>query len=249
MGQEIAVRQETNIATGFVTPYSMTSLLALVPDWLGNDLFEPERYSLPQIIPENGPRQLRAAAERFMDSLHDFPERRFLGERLVDGQTKRMFDDPLDFILGEMRLRTIPRNESGDEARGRFRLLRDDCRRHATEVVREAALAYAAKNKFFPAGYSEFRPYILAAENTRSRRAYNLRKLAKEAEEIAAKKLTNDDPADPAEVAALVAELQAKAGISANDGKRKDYSNLQTPTADELAALAAELSPTQGVGS
>lgn len=230
------------------TPYSLTSLLAFVPDWLGHDLFDTDRYSLPQIVPEDGVRQLRDAARRFDDSLNDFAERRFLGERRdEDGGMRRIFDDPMDQILGELRLRTMIRNEHQEEVRGRFRLLRDDCRRHAVEVVREACLAYAAEEKFFPGGYAEIRPYILKAQGTRSRLSHNLKQLAKEAERIAERRLRGDDePVDPEEVRTLVEEMQRAArersvGVG-NEPRRKpvDTSRLRTPTADELASIAEE---------
>lgn len=55
-------------------------------------------------------------------------------------------------ILGELRLRTIPRNESDDEARARFRILLEDLEGIPAEVLRRACLAHVASDdgKFYP---------------------------------------------------------------------------------------------------
>lgn len=241
MGQEIAVRSQGSTALTSATPFSMTSLSALVPDWLGRGLFEDDHYALPQIIPADGPKQLRDVAQRFHDSLNDFPVRRVASEAMVEGKLVRTFDDPLDQILGELRLRTRIRREHQEEARARFRLLRDDCRQHPTETVREGAIAYGAKNRFFPDGYAEIRPFIVAAENRRSRTMHRLLSTATEAErEMERRRQVAEDPVDPAEVTALLEELHAAGAARSGEGRKKDYSNLRAPSADELAQVAAE---------
>ncbi|EQA97295.1 hypothetical protein [Sphingobium sp. HDIP04] len=222
--------------------------MANVPDWLGRDLFENGPFALPATIPADGPRQLREVAQRFRDSLAERAVRETVGhceekdERTGEKRIVPIISDPLDQILGELRLRTTTRNESQDEARARFRILRDDCRPHCLEAVREAAMAYAKQNKFFPAGIGELLPYIRMAEGQRERTMNRLLDAARRAEEeLAERKRIADDPVDPAEVTALLNEMAAVSGHKVNQGAKKDYSNLRMPTANELAALAAEV--------
>ena len=243
MGQEIAIQRQGSMALASETPFSLTSLMALVPDWLNRGLFEDDHFALPQVIPAGGPKQLRDVAQRFRDSLSDFAVRRFVREEIVEEgkPPRRIFDDPLDQILGELRLRTIIRQEHQEEARARFRLLRDDCRKHPTEAVREGACAYAAKNKFFPAGYAEIRPFIMSAENKRARAMHRLLQTADKAETLMERQARVDaDPVDPAEVKALLDELHAAGAGKSTEGRKKDYSNVRMPSADELAKVAAE---------
>lgn len=241
MGQEIAIQTTGTLAADTATPFSEDSLLAMVPDWLGRDLFENGPYSLPAQIPADGPAQLRLVADRFRASLAERARRENVGTREVDGRTVPVIADPLDQILGELRLRTTIRNESADEAKARFRILRDDCRVHCLEAVREAALAYARKNKFFPGGIGELMPFIRVAEGRRERTMHRLLDAARKAEdELAERKRIKDDPVDPAEVTALLNEMSAAAGERANEGRKRDYSNLRKPSADELAKVAAE---------
>lgn len=214
----------------------------MVPDWLGEGLFEDIAYALPAQIPTDGPRQLRDVAQRFRDSLDERAVREVVGQREGDdGRKHPLIADPLDNILAELRLRTTVRNETRQEAESRFKLLRDDCRPHCLEAIREGALAYAKANRFFPAGYGELLPFIRAAEGDRQRTMSKLLDAAKRAEaELAERKRLADDPVDPAEVAAFVKEMESAAGMRTEDTKRKDYSNLRKPSAEELAKVAAD---------
>lgn len=213
----------------------------MVPDWLGRDLFENGPFSLPASIPHDAPRQLRDIAARFRASLADRAVREVTGQREVNGRTVPIISDPLDQILGELRLRTTVRNESADEAKARFRILRDDCRPHCLEAVREAAIAYAKQNRFFPAGIGELLPFIRVAEGQRERTMNRLLDAARKAEaELAERKRLADDPIDPAEVTALLAEMAQAAGMNANEGGKRDYANMKMPSAGDLAKVAAE---------
>lgn len=214
----------------------------MVPSWLGRGLFEDVAYAMPAQIPADGPRQLRDVAQRFRDSLSERAVREVIGQREgEDGKVHPLISDPLDNILAELRLRTTVRNESRSEAESRFKLLRDDCRPHCLEAIREGAMAYAKANKFFPAGYGELLPYIRAAESERQRTMSKLLEAAKRAEEeLAERKRLKDDPVDPAEVAAFVKEMESAAGMRAEDTKKRDYSNLRQPSPDELAKMAEE---------
>ena len=51
MGQEIAIQHQGSTALASATPFSLTSLMALVPDWLHRGLFEDDHFALPQVIP------------------------------------------------------------------------------------------------------------------------------------------------------------------------------------------------------
>lgn len=241
MGQEIAIQTAASTALASATPFSLTSLLAMVPDWLGRDLFESGPYSLPQHIPADGPAQLRLVADRFRTALAERAVREVVGQKDVKGQVVPVISDPLDEILGELRLRTTVRNESHDESRARFRILRDDCRLHSLEAVREAAMAYAKQNKFFPAGIGELLPYIRMAEGQRQRIMNRLLDAARRAEdELGERNRLAADPVDPAEVSALLNELRDAAKLHANEGQKRDYSNLRTPGPAELNELARE---------
>lgn len=216
-------QQATSIATSSATPFSLESMEKLVPDWLGRDMFDGD-FALPASIPADGPSRLRRVAERFSASLEQRPT-----------------SDELDMILGGLRLRTNVKKEHAVEAASRFEILKSDCAKHCTEAIREAALTYAHRSKFFPAGYSELAPYIVNAENRRSARRHQLLKAAAAAEkELSERKRLADDPVDPAEVAALVKEMEAAAQMQSSDAKRRDYSNLRMPSAAELADLAYE---------
>lgn len=243
MGQEIAIKPAQAVTAGNTeTPFSITSLKAMVPDWLGEGLFEDIAYSMPAQIPSDGPRQLRDVAKRFRDSLDERAVREVIGHREdEEGKAHPLIADPLDNILAELRLRTTVRNESRQEAESRFKLLRDDCRPHCLEAIREGAKAYAKSNRFFPSGYGELLPYIGVAEGERQRTMSKLLDAAKRAEaELAERKRLADDPVDPAEVAAFVKEMESAAGMRDESAKRKDYSNLRKPSAEELAKVAAE---------
>lgn len=107
--------------------------------------------------------------------------------------------------------------------------------------MREGACAYAAKNKFFPAGYAEIRPFIMSAENKRARTMHRLLQTADKAETLMERQARVDaDPVDPAEVKALLDELHAAGAGKSTEGRKKDYSNVRMPSADELAKVAAE---------
>ena len=214
----------------------------MVPDWLTVGLFEDIAYAMPAQIPVDGPRQLRDVAQRFRDSLAERAIREVVGKTTdEDGKSRPIIADPLDNILAELRLRTTVRNESRREAESRFKILRDDCRPHCLEAIREGAFAYAKVNRFFPAGYGELLPFIRAAEGERQRIMHKLLDAAKRAEaELAERRRLADDPVNPDEVAAFVKEMEAAAGLRAEDTKRKDYSNLRQPSAEELAKVAAE---------
>lgn len=221
MGQEIAVQQAGSSALASVTPYSLTSLESLVPEWVQRDLFDDGVLSLPAHIPADGPSQLIDVAAQFRASL----------ETLSDNAS-------LNAILGELRLRTVTRNESEDEQRARFRLLREDCTGKCLEAVREGARAYAQDNKFFPAGLAELLPYIRAAENKRAKLMYRLTRLADEAEkELKQRAAYRRDPVPPGAFDELLGKLGQSMQEKGQEARKRDYSQLREPTYEDLIEL------------
>lgn len=179
-----------------MTPFSASSLRELIPDWLGSDLLDPAHFHLPAAIPPGGAMQLREAAQRFKDAL-----------------MQRSSHDERNEILGELRLRTATRNENVEEARARFRLLRADCERLPTDVLREAVKAYAESNKFFPVGFAELAPYVNRAKYFRSARAHHLERLAGEAEHALAEKARLEaDPLTPEAIDQIKAQVERELG-------------------------------------
>jgi len=178
------------------TPFSATSLSAAIPDWLQRDLVSGTTWYLPAKYPDDAPRQLRAAAQRFRESM-----------------TQRSAHDERTALLGELRLRTATRNENADEARARFRLLRDDCSHLPTDVLREAVNAYGREKKFFPVGYSELAPYVAKAQHFRNSAAYHLAKLADEAEHALKERARlAADPLTPEAIEEIKAQVERELG-------------------------------------
>lgn len=168
----------------------------MIPDWLQPDLVDSSNWHLPARIPEDAPRQLKAAALRFRESL-----------------SQRSTHDERNAILGELRLRTATRNENVAEARSRFKLLRADCEHLPTDVLREAVTAYGREKKFFPVGYSELAPYVGKAVHFRTVRAYHLLKLADEAErEMKERARLAADPLTPEMMEEIKAQVERELG-------------------------------------
>lgn len=111
-------------------------------------------------------------------------------------------------ILAEARLRLIVRDEAVEEARARFRILRDDLADVPPDVLREAVAAYARENKFFPAGHGELRPYTDRLLAQRRRTRWRLHRLADEAEKRAEEeRRRTEDPLTPNEAARIIDEV------------------------------------------
>lgn len=226
MGQEIAVRTEGNTALTSVTPYSLTSLEKLIPDWIMRGLFDDGMFELPVAIPADGPQQIRAAVAQYQASLTTLADR-----------------GSLDQILGELRLRTAIRNESVDEQRARYRILRSDCAEHCLEAVREACKTYAQENKFFPVGFGELKPYIVRYENYRSRRIVQLNRAAEAADKAQRQhKAMRDNPVSDEQWAELWDKIGGKPDGFADKPERPiptvaDYLELGLSQADAEALV------------
>jgi hypothetical protein len=211
--------------TACATPFSTRSLEAALPEWLDRSLIEDDIFYLPARLPDGCSFTLKRAADQFA--------------RAID---QRCTHQERTSILGELRLRTLPRDESRDEAIGRFRLLRDDLREQPTDVLREAVEAYAAENKFFPAGAGELLPYCRAISGRRHRIRWRLDQLAKEAEKREAdERRRREDPLTPDEARAIierhcpwVREERAEREVVRHEGPPR------VPTRDDYIALGVD---------
>lgn len=93
------------------------------------------------------------------------------------------FENEQAGILGELRLRSIPRTESAEEARARHRLLLDDLADVPADILQAACRAYvnAEGSRFYPTA-GELRVHINPLIAQRRMRAYRLAQMAREAE-------------------------------------------------------------------
>lgn len=90
--------------------------------------------------------------------------------------------------LGNLRLRTIPRNEGDDEAKARFRNLVNDLADVPADILTDACDAYVnhvdekgRPNRFFPGSPAELRVFTDPLLRQRRMRAYRLEQMANEA--------------------------------------------------------------------
>lgn len=119
-------------------------------------------------------------------------------------------------ILGNLRLRTIPRNESAEEAKARFRNLVNDLSDVPADVLRTACDRYVndPDTRFFPAAAGELRKHINPIMTERRARAYRLDQMRREAErQDAREQVIADDPIRPGEVEEWN-RIMAKAGAT-----------------------------------
>lgn len=220
MANDLALKTDTPIACE--TLFSTTSLQAAIPAWLDRDLLEPNSiFSLPAKLPDGACRELRAAADRFGRSLE-----------IASTHEERTA------VLGELRLLTKTRNENVEEARARFRLLREKLDSVPADILREAVDAYARSNRFFPDGPAEILPFVERIRHARSRAAFTLKRLAKEAEERQAhERRLAEDPLTAEAAAAIIEEFGLKpetAEIIRPSGPRRK------PTVEDYVAMGVD---------
>lgn len=114
-------------------------------------------------------------------------------------------------VLGELRLKTITREENQQEARARFRLLRQAVEHVPLDILSEAAAKYATENKWFPTAITELLAYVSPIMADRRRTAHRLLRLADEADAQAAQaRRLKDDPLTPEAAAAIIEEFNLR---------------------------------------
>jgi len=181
-------------------------------------LLDARQFHLPSKLPDGAAFALRDVAAKFRDSLvapatHE--------ERTV--------------ILGELRLKTITREENTEEARARFRLLRQAVETVPVGILREAAAKYAAENKWFPTAVAELLAYVTPLVEDRRRTAHRLMRLADAAEAQAEhERRVKDDPLTPEAAAAIIDEFNLRPESTARIVRHEGPPKMPT-RADYLA--------------
>jgi hypothetical protein len=171
------------------TPSLATRLTSVVPAWLDTSVLAAEQFYLPVVPPGQGD-QLRAAAKLCQDAL-----------------APSSYQDRKDILRG-LRISTVPRNESADEARLSFEKLIADLSDVPADILREACKRYvnAPGTRFFPKGAGELRTFIQPLKNRRARDAFRLRELAKASDEA----FDESDRCTPEAAAEIMAEFGLK---------------------------------------
>jgi hypothetical protein len=137
-------------------------------------------------------------------------------------------------ILRELRLGTVPRNESPEEARASFAKLVDDLKDVPVDILRTACSAYTneAGTRFFPRGAGELRTYTNPLMAQRAVRAYRLDEMARASDEA----FDETTRCTPEQAAAIKAEFK----LDALGEEKRDLPPIHIPRSTvqpvELAA-------------
>jgi len=109
--------------------------------------------------------------------------------------------DQRNTILGELRLRTIPRTEGTEESRARHRKLVDDTAHLPADILRQACTAYVQTegNRFYPTA-GEIMVFANPLLSKRMARRSRLTQMA----DAAANAFNEADRADPKEIEAIL---------------------------------------------
>lgn len=141
-------------------------------------------------------------------------------------------DDLRMRILAELKLRTVSRDESPDEARARFRLLRNDLSDVPADILRKAVDAFvnAPGSKFMPTA-GELRTHAGPLLSERRVQLYRIGQTRMAAE---AHKPAPTETVDPEAIDAIMREF----GIARSAAPVKAPRTFHQPTAAEVQALA-----------
>lgn len=172
------------------TRFSTTSLEAMIPDWLPRGLVTSQVYLEGPPLPDGAAAAIAAAAEQWVASVRT-----------------PATHDQRTAVLGDLRLMTVTRDENREEARARFRKLREHVADVPIEVLVEACERYARENKFFPV-VAELVSYTAAIMGQRARMAHRLKRIADDAARAEAeRKRLAEDPLTPEAAEAIMAEF------------------------------------------
>lgn len=166
-----------------------TRLRSTLPGWLDTSVLAAEQFYLPAVPPGQGD-VLRVAAKSFSDAL-----------------APSDYDTRKDILRG-LRVSTVPRNESPEEARASFAKLISDLADVPADILREACRQYVNTpgTRFFPKGAGEIRAFTQKLQNRRARDAFRLRELAKASDDA----FDESDRCSPEQAAAILAEFNLK---------------------------------------
>lgn len=136
-----------------------------MPAWVDTTDLDAEQFFMP-LVPAGRGDELRDAAQSHRGAL--IPARR----------------DVIAAILGELRLRTIVRTESQQEAVARNRALIDDLGNVPEDILRRACDAFVAQpgSRFYPTA-GELRQFIAPMIAQRRRRWSRLERMASESDQ------------------------------------------------------------------
>ena len=141
-------------------------------------------------------------------------------------------DDMRKTILAELKLRTVSREESPDEARARFRLLCDDLADVPGDILRQAANAYvnAPGSRFMPTA-GELRTHVGPLLSERRMQLYRIELTQRAAE---AHRPVPSEKVDREAIDAIMREF----GLARSAAPVKTPRTFRQPTREEVEALA-----------
>lgn len=188
----------------------------LIPAWVDLSDLDAQQFHMPQVPPGQGD-ALRAASNAY------------LAAQRPSDHTQRQA------ILGELRLKTISRNEGDQETIARFRLLCDDLADVPADTLRQACKAYANTPgaRYFPTA-GELRAFTGPLMTENHARAYRLKLMAKESD----KAFRDEDRCTPEQAAAILAEF----GIKGEQAKKltNHLGPPRNPTREDYIAMGVD---------
>lgn len=164
---------------------------SLIPAWVDLSDLDAQQFHMPPVKAGQGD-ALRAASKGYLAAQTPAaPELR-------------------QAILGELRLKTLTRNEGPEEARARFRLLLDDLSDVPADILRQACKAYANAPgaRYFPTA-GELRTYTQPLMMEIVSRAYRLNLMARESD----KAFRDEDRCTPEQARQILAEEAANSPL------------------------------------
>jgi len=190
----------------------------LLPAWVSPSDLDAERFYLPQVPRGQGDR-LRSIAADYREAMRPSTH------------------DQRKAALLELRLATVPRNESELEARASFAKLIDDLSDVPADIVHSACRAYANEpgTRFFPRGAGELRTFANPMMAQRAIRAHRLEEMARASDEV----FDESTRCTPEEAAAIKAEF----GLVTNpypEQPKPVGTKPRMPTRDDYLALGVD---------
>ncbi len=188
-----------------------------IPAWVQLDDLDATMWTMPPVRRGYGD-ELRAAAAAY---------------RNANGPTNA---DERRSILRNLRLSTMARNESQEEARASFEKLVHDLADVPADILRSACNGYLNQpgTQFFPRGAGELRTFTQPLMATRIHRAYRLGLMAKECDNM----FDDADRCTPEQAAAVLEEF----GIRGEQAKslKAHLGPPRNPTREDYLAMGID---------